>query len=292
MSLARLCRLFDITRQSYYQHYRSLEDSELEHQLVIKQVNHIRSVHPKIGVRKLHFMLRPFMEEHHIKMGRDALFNLMAHHGLLIRNRKRKIHTTHSNHWMRKYPNLIREWAPREPNQLWVSDITYWKIVTGFVYISLITDAYSRKIVGYHLSDTLETRAPMAALQMALDSLIDPVEGLIHHSDRGIQYCSYSYVNLLKDYQVKISMTENGDPLENPIAERINGIIKQEYLLNNTIFTLNEASESLRKAVRAYNEERPHASISYLQPSLVHQTNRVISRQWKNYYRSRCVKPK
>ena len=225
-------------------------------------------------------------------MGRDALFNLMAHHGLLIRNRKRKIHTTHSNHWMRKYPNLIREWAPQEPNQLWVSDITYWKIVTGFVYISLITDAYSRKIVGYHLSGTLETRAPMAALQMALDSLIDPVEGLIHHSDRGIQYCSYSYVNLLKDYQVKISMTENGDPLENPIAERINGIIKQEYLLNNTIFTLNEASESLRKAVRAYNEERPHASISYLQPSLVHQTNRVISRQWKNYYRSRCVKPK
>lgn len=286
MALARLCRLFGITRQAYYQHYRKLGDRNLEQLLILKQVQQIRAVHPKIGARKLYHMLRPFREHHHIKMGRDALFNLLGVNGLLIRKRRARIYTTYSKHWLRKHPNLIRDWVPNQTNQLWVSDITYWRITTGYVYISLITDAYSRKIVGYHLSETLETIAPLTALQMALDHLKEPVKNLIHHSDRGFQYCSYSYTNLLKDNRIQISMTEKGDPLENPIAERVNGIIKEEYLHHETVIDFIQASESLSRAVMAYNNERPHASISYLQPSVVHQNNLRTSRQWKNYYRS------
>jgi len=151
---------------------------------------------------------------------------------LLVRKRKRKISTTNSYHRFRKYPNLIREFIPTAINQLWVSDITYWKIGEKHVYISFITDVYSHKIVGYYVAQTLETIESLQALKMALDGLKTEPTNLIHHSDRGIQYCSNSYVNLLQDYNVKISMTENGDPLENAVAERINGIIKEEYLHN------------------------------------------------------------
>ncbi len=263
----------------------------MEYVKLLQQVERIRSTHTKMGGRKLFRELIPFMKEHQIKMGRDAFFAMLGQHGLLIRKRQRRVATTYSNHWLRKYPNLIKGWQPERTNQLWVSDITYWKIASGFLYISLITDAYSRKIVGYHVSKNLEVTASLLALEMALDSLTGPVKGLIHHSDRGVQYCSHSYVNLLRDYRIQISMTENGDPLENPIAERINGIIKEEYLSVKRIHTFRQAEQALKEAVRAYNEERPHTSISFMKPAAVHQTNVPTKRLWKNYYKSQPVNP-
>jgi putative transposase len=244
----------------------------------------IRKSHQKMGVRKLYTLMEPFMLDHQIKIGRDALFDLLAANNLLIKRRKRKVYTTNSSHWLRKYPNLIRNFVPTKANQLWVSDITYWKIETGFLYISLITDAFSHKIVGYQVAETLEAIASIEALKMALGALKEPLIYLIHHSDRGIQYCSSEYVKLLQDYGIPISMTENGDPLENAIAERINGIIKEEYLNCYQVNNLSEAEELLNQVVQLYNEERPHMSIGNIVPSQIHLTNQKTDKLWTNYY--------
>lgn len=229
IGLARLCAWFGISRQAYYQNSWKAIDTSIEEELIVQEIKVIRKNHRRMGTRKLYEKLTPFMQEHGIKMGRDALFDLVSRNHLQVRRRKRRIQTTQSFHWLRKYPNLIRDFVPIQPNELWVSDITYWKINhTDFAYISFITDAYSRKIVGYHLADSLEAIESVKALKMALSTLNKRQENnLIHHSDRGVQYCSKEYVKLLKDYHIKISMTENGDPLENAIAERINGIIKE-----------------------------------------------------------------
>ena len=237
-----------------------------------------------MGGRKLYELLEPFMLEHQIKMGRDALFDLLAVNNLVVRRRKRRVHTTNSFHWLRKYPNLIRDLVPKKSNQLWVSDVTYWKTEVGYLYISFITDAYSHKIVGSQVAETLEAVASVKALEMALSDLKQPVERLIHHSDRGMQYCSSDYVKILQDHDIQISMTENGDPLENAIAERINGIIKDEYLDCYQVKNIMEAKELLKQVVQLYNEERPHMSIGNMKPSQVHQTNQKTIKLWKNYY--------
>lgn len=235
-----------------------------------------------MGGRKLYELLEPFMLEHQIKMGRDALFDLLSANHLLVKRRKRRVHTTNSFHWLRKYPNLIRDLVPKKSNQLWVSDVTYWKTEVGYLYISFITDAYSHKIVGYQVAETLEAVASVKALGMALSGLKQPVERLIHHSDRGMQYCSSDYVKILQDHDIQISMTENGDPLEKAIAERINGIIKDEYLDCYPVKNIMQAKELLKQVVQLYNNERPHMSIG--NKSQVHQTNQKINKLWKNYY--------
>jgi putative transposase len=280
--------LFGITRQAYYQYNWEAESLQTADLLVVKQVLQLREIHPRMGTRKLYELLEPFMLEHGIKMGRDALFDLLAANKLLIRKRRRNIQTTYSRHWLKKYPNLIRTFVPKSINQLWVSDITYWKIDTQkHLYISLITDAYSRKIIGYQVAETMESIESCRALQMAL-SAINKKQGasLIHHSDRGIQYCSNRYVKLLQDYNIRISMTENGDPLENAIAERVNGILKEEYLNHYCINNITEAYICLKQAIEAYNNQRPHMSISNLTPNKVH-SNRSINpkRLWKNYFK-------
>jgi len=222
-------------------------------------------------------------------MGRDALFTLLSANHLLVRKRKRRIQTTNSYHWLRKYPNLIRDFVSTAPNQLWVSDITYWKINTGeHLYISFITDAYSHRIVGYHVAETLETIESIQALQMALSALgAESHLNLTHHSDRGIQYCSGAYVKLLQDKGIKISMTENGDPLENAVAERVNGIIKDEYLETYDIDNIKDAKQLLKAVVDLYNTERPHMSIGNLTPNHIHHSKTIIKTEklWKNYYR-------
>lgn len=278
--------MFGVTRQAYYQHLWQEESVSLEQELVLQEIHRIRKNHRYMGGRKLYECIYPFMLENQIKMGRDALFDLLAANKLLVRKKKRKVYTTQSFHWLRKHPNLIKGFIPTSRGQLWVSDITYWKIKTGFVYISFITDAFSHKIVGYHVANTLETIECIKALKMALSSLItnemDYFE-LIHHSDRGVQYCSSDYVNLLQDYHIRISMTENGDPLENAIAERVNGILKEEYLNDSKVNNLTQAKEVLNKAVKLYNEERPHMSIGNLYPSTVHELNAKTEKLWKNY---------
>ena len=283
-SLVRFCRLFGITRQAYYKHFWQWEATTIEQEIILRRVKEIRRYHPVLGGRKLYVMLQPELLHHQIKMGRDGLFDLLSMNGLLVRRKRRRAITTHSNHWYRKYPNLIKELVPTAAHQLWVSDITYWRTPFGFLYISFITDAYSHKITGYHLANNLEAINNVKALQMALKTLKGPVKELIHHSDRGIQYCSAEYVNLLQDYQIKISMTQSGDPLENPVAERINGIIKEEYLKHSEIQNQVKALELLHQSVRLYNEERPHLSNNFLTPKQAHQLKGKLNKQWKNYY--------
>lgn len=286
IGLAKLCGWFGITRQAYYQNSWNGISISIEEDLVLRQVMQIRKHHPRMGTRKLYEKLQPFMLEHQIKMGRDALFDLLASNFLLVKRRKRRIQTTQSFHWLRKYPNLIRGFIPTAPNQLWVSDITYWKIKQGYIYISLITDVYSHKIVGYHVAETLESIESIQALELALAGLDGQRSQLIHHSDRGIQYCSSGYVKLLQDYNIQISMTENGDPLENPVAERVNGIIKDEYLYAYEVSNIKEAKEVLAIVIKLYNEERPHMSIGNLTPNQLHHSIKPIKTEklWKNYY--------
>jgi putative transposase len=289
VSLVRLCRLLGITRQAYYQHFWQQEVTGIEESLVLSQVMALRKDHRAMGGRKLYEKIHPFLLRHQIKMGRDALFDLLAANGLLVKKRRRRFITTFSNHWLRKWPNLIRQMAIIRINELWVSDITYWKIKDRYHYISLITDAYSHKILGYHLADTLETIETLKALQMALKQLPDQLAGpLIHHSDRGAQYCSEVYVKLLQDNNIQISMTENGDPLENAIAERVNGILKSEYLRHYQVMDREDANRQLHRAVKLYNEERPHFSIGLLTPEQVHSKNLVTEKLWKNYYHKKC----
>ena len=291
-----LCKYFNISRQAYYQHEWHVTEEVFAHGLILEEVRMIRQRHNRIGVRKLQVMLEAFMFENSIKLGRDGLFDLLSAHGLLIRRRKRHtVRTTQSFHWLKKYPNLILDFIPEQPCQLWVSDITYWKIYDTSYYVSLITDAYSRKIVGYHLSSTLHAEETVKALKMALSCLRSGTvgfDGLIHHSDRGVQYCSSSYVSLLNSSNIRISMTQSGDPLENATAERVNGIIKDEYLLNYKCDNIGDAINYLSIAVSLYNKERPHGSIGYFTPEYVHnQYNQIpkenIKKLWKNYYTKR-----
>jgi putative transposase len=292
IGLARLCGWFGVTRQAYYQDGWKGIDISIEENILLNEVSAIRENHKRMGTRKLYDKLQPFMLEHKIKMGRDALFDLLSSNHMLVRKRKRRIQTTQSHHWLRKYTNLIHGFTPTAPNQLWVSDITYWKINGSHVYISFITDAFSRKIVGHHVAQTLETVETIQALKMALSGLFERPEShlkLIHHSDRGVQYCSHDYVKLLQDNHIQISMTENGDPLENAIAERLNGILKDEYLNDSHVVTLNEARMTLNHAVLLYNEDRPHMSIGNHYPSQVHKQSLKSERLWKNYYKKNPI---
>lgn len=279
ISLVRFCRLLGVTRQAFYQYFWHVEDISTEQQLVLEHIKQIRQEHPVMGCRKLFCMLQSFLLEQQIKMGRDALFDLLSAHKLLVRKRRRRVATTWSYHWLKKYPNLIKNWYPQMPEQLWVADITYVRMRKGFLYLSLITDAYSHKIMGYHIADNLAAVHTTKALEMAIASLTKS-HHLIHHSDRGLQYCSSEYIELLKRNNFQISMTENGDPLENPIAERINGIIKNEYLKYYSITNQSNAMQLLEKIVWKYNQQRPHQSINMLTPEIVHQQKLLVNRKW------------
>lgn len=279
-----------MTRQAYYQYVDRKSEYALEEELVLQQVKLIRQRQPMIGTRKLYGMLAEFMIEHQINIGRDALFDLLASNGMLIRRRKRKTRTTFSSPWL-KYPNLIKGLEPDGANQVWVADITYWQIQTGYVYISLITDMYSRKIVGYHVAETLLASNSAKALRMALENRTTQTQRHIHHSDRGIQYGAQEYVNLLQDYQVEISMSRKSDPLENAIAERVNGILKNELLTQVKVGNLEQAQVVLKEMVEIYNQERPHLSIALLTPQQAHLMKGKLERDWKSYYPNKTVNP-
>jgi len=281
-----LCRLLGRTRQAYHKRQRGDEREAITAEMVVQEVIRIRKEQKRLGVRKLYHMLGAFLSEHQIKMGRDQLNETLREYGLLVRRRRRrKPRTTFSSRW-RRYPNLIRDYMPTSANEVWMSDITYIRIAEGFGYLSLITDAYSRKIVGYKLSRTLSTRGCISALRMALGNNPNR-EGLIHHSDRGTQYSSSGYVRML-DSRIRISMTENGDPLENAIAERVNGILKDE-LLEPRFESFSEARDKIDEAVGIYNHRRPHYSIDMLTPAEAHTRSGQLKRRWKNYFSTRPI---
>lgn len=281
-SLKASCRLLGYTRQAYYKQRRRVEHRAIGAELVLQEVAKIREQQKRVGVRKLHHLTSEFTREHGIEMGRDAMYDLLREHSLLVRRRKRRgPRTTFSAFWMKKYPNLAKDFDPLASNQLWVSDITYIRVKEGFAYLSLITDAYSRKIVGYHLNNDLSAKGPASALRMALKGNPE-IEGLIHHSDRGLQYYSGEYRRLLGT-RIRISMTEKSDPLENAIAERVNGILKQE-LLAKGFASFTEARREVGQAVGIYNHLRPHLSIDMMTPAEAHAKTGPITKRWKNYY--------
>ena len=275
--------LLGYSRQSYYQGIKYIQQKAFESDIIIEEVLRYRKCQKRLGTRKLLDEMQVFLSSHGLRIGRDAMFNLLAEKGLLIIRRKRRgFITTLSKHRFKKYPNIIREFIPITPNQLWVSDITYIHLSSGFAYLSLITDAYSRKIVGFYLSKDLSARGPLMALKMALAGNPNRTE-LIHHSDRGVQYCCDAYVKLLQDKNIQISMTQNGDPLENAIAERVNGILKQE-LLEEIFPDYLIAQKAVAVACSTYNHLRPHGSINNLKPAEAHQKNGELKKRWKNYW--------
>ena len=277
-----LCRLFGKTRHAYYDALWRKENSLVKEDIILQEVNNIRKDLPALGTRKLHYVLQPRLASHKISIGRDYLFDLLAEHRLLIRRRKRRIITTDSRHWMRKYSNLIKNISVNRPEQIWVSDITYIRMVNQWGYLSLITDAYSRKIMGYCFRNDMAAEGCVEALQMALNNRIYK-EPVIHHSDRGSQYCSNQYVSILMQHNIAISMTENGDPYENALAERMNGIIKTEFNLYNSQLGFEQTGKQISKSINAYNSLRPHASCDYKTPEETHLTSGQLNKRWKNY---------
>ncbi|MFN9370952.1 MAG: IS3 family transposase [Planctomycetaceae bacterium] len=277
--MGRLCKLLGCSRQNWYKHKKHESKKALELEIVVQMVKEWRIKQPKVGTRKLMIHLREGLERNGIKIGRDALFALLDSRGLLVRRRKKKAVTTDSNHPYRKYPNLVKDFIPLRANELWVCDITYLDTLEGFAYLFLITDAYSHKIVGHCVAETLEARWAIAALRQALaQRTSDHV--LLHHSDRGSQYCSQDYVGILKEHSAAISMTENGDPYENAVAERINGIIKNE-LLPDALRSKKEARQLIAQAVETYNNVRLHASVDMLTPAIAHTMTGLLKNHWK-----------
>lgn len=276
-----LCRLFGKTRHAYYDHQWRLQDLGLKDEIVLKHVLDIRKKQNRIGTLKLHYMLQEPLAQHGIKIGRDYLFDLMREHGLHIRNRKRKVVTTNSRHWMHKYNNLIKEQVVNAPEQVWVSDITYIQLRKQWGYLSLITDAYSKKIMGWAFRKDLSAQGCIDALEMAIAERKYPGTRLIHHSDRGSQYCSKGYVDLLINGNIAVSMTENGDPYENAIAERVNGILKAEFDLYGVQQGLRETTRKIRDNIQTYNRLRPHASCDYLTPEQAHLNTGELKKRWK-----------
>jgi len=267
-SLSKICALFGISRQKYYRFQWKEQSSKTKAEKVVELVSEVRQTMPRIGTRKLQIILREELAS--LGVGRDKLFSILKANHMLITPYRSYHVTTNSHHRFHKYKNLIAEMPITHPEQVWVSDITYIGNRTNNMYLSLITDAYSKKIVGYNLSNSLCTEGSLFALKMAQSSRKYKNNDLIHHSDRGIQYCSDSYQKLLKRYHIKPSMTESYDPYANAVAERINGILKQEFLLGELNLPLNDMKKVIKECVEIYNKQRPHSSCLYHTPEWMH----------------------
>jgi putative transposase len=281
-SVQHICRLLGYTPQAYHKKQkRNVVQMSNEH-LILKQIDAVRKFQPRCGGRKLFFELHPFFKQHKITIGRDNFFDLLRRNKLLVRRTKRSVHTTNSNHHFRRWPNLVAGFTPLKAHELWVADITYIPLKERFAYLFLITDAYSRKIVGFHVSDDMKVSSATLALKKALAQ--KPAETIvIHHSDRGIQYCSTAYVQLLQQNNAMISMTQNGDPYENAMAERVNGILKSE-LISSYYDTIDNASIHIARCITIYNYKRRHSSLNFQIPHEVHLQKGPQIKRWKNYY--------
>ena len=286
LMVALVVRLFGHCRQAFYQSKADIE-KEVEHERkVVEAVKEIRQEDPGIGGYKLWLMLISLFGRDFVP-GRDRFFVLLRRKGLMLPKPKPR-HTTNSNHRYHKWKNLIKGFVPTAANQLWVADITYIALPGGDVcYLHLITDAYSHKIVGWALADTLKAAITMQALQMAVDQAVsmsgsEILEGLIHHSDRGVQYCCDAYVALLKAYHITISMTEDYKPTDNAIAERSNGIIKVESVYRTRFNSFQHAYNVIERYIHFYNYRRPHMSIGYKVPAVAHLEQGPQQKMWKN----------
>lgn len=251
----------------------------MEANLLLSNVKSIRREQTKLGTKKVYWELREEIRKCGRGFGRDKFFDLLRKHDLLVKRKRKYVVTTDSDHPFYKYKNELEKATITAPHQAWVSDITYLRTRGGFVYLSLVTDLYSRKIVGWNIDKSLAVEGALAAVKMAIKQCPDTRQ-LIHHSDRGIQYCCYAYSGLLKGKGVKISMGEAGNCYDNAVAERVNGILKDEYLLDSEFITKEQAIAATRQAIYLYNNKRPHWSLKLQKPAQVHaQVKKVEKNQ-------------
>jgi len=267
-SVAKTCDCFDLKRDAFYKYQTRTIKRQLAESKVVELVMIERRDQPRVGTRKLHFALNTFFFQENIKVGRDRLFDILRQHDMLVKRKRATCRTTDSYHRFHKYNNLVKHMKVTAANQVWVADITYIRTLNGFCYLALITDMYSRKIVGFDLSNTLELTGCLRALKRARRTA-RPAAGLVHHSDRGIQYCSNQYVNELKKHKINISMTEENHCYENAMAERVNGILKDEFYLDQVFFSKKHAVMAAENAIKIYNSKRLHLSLDYKTPNMV-----------------------
>lgn len=277
MSVSAACRHYGISRQAYYKQLSSAQRQLEQDEIVVGLVRQRRLQQPRIGTRKLHYLLRKSFAERGIKLGRDGLFDVLREARLLVPARRAYHKTTNSHHRFRKHPNLLKDGPDKvivnRPEEVWVADITYVPTHEKFVYLSLVTDAYSRRIMGYHVHGSLQTEEVGMALKMAIKGRKTRAR-LIHHSDRGIQYCSSSYQRIHEKHEITCSMTDGYDCYQNALAERVNGILKNELLLQ-TPKNLAEATKMIKESIYIYNHERPHLALEYKTPDAVHQASLI-----------------
>lgn len=270
--MAQACRFVGISRQAYYQGLSRESSKALRDDRILSLVRDERMIQSRVGTRKLHAMIKPELAQSGLSLGRDALFRILRGARLLVPNRRAYHKTTDSHHRFRRHPNLLNGEAkriPERPEEVWVADITYLPTREKFAYLSLVTDAYSRKIVGYHVHPTLQTEEVAIAFKKALKQRQSKLP-LIHHSDRGIQYCSSLYQDIHIKNGITCSMTDGYDCYQNALAERVNGILKGEFLLSKPA-NLEEAKKMVDESVQIYNQKRLHLSLEYKTPDAVHQ---------------------
>jgi putative transposase len=274
VSVSGVCHKLGMSRQNYYARRRQRQRRVIDGQLVVGLVQRERQLQPRLGTRKLHHLLQPELEQAGVRIGRDRLFEELRQRDLLLRPLPAPYpRTTQSYHNLPVFRNLLKETKVERPNQVWVSDLSYLRTQEGFLYLALITDKYSRKIVGAHAGDNLEAVGCVRALEEALQQLPAAARP-IHHSDQGSQYCCHEYVNRLQERGLAISMTQSNHCAENALAERMNGILKQEYGLGMEFPTKAAARHAVRQAIWLYNTKRPHTELGYRMPEQVHQFER------------------
>ena len=282
LSVDAICALFGKTRQAYYQRLGYQYQEAAEESIILDLIAELRKDMGRMGGRKLWHEIN---EAHSKMISRDKLFDILDKYHLKVHRRKRTVRTTWSESWLHRFPNLVKDLILTAANQVWVSDITYIETEAGFVYLHLVTDAYSKKIMGWCLSPSLHADATVSALQMAIRNAGCDLKGLIHHSDRGCQYCCEKYVKLLQDNGIEISMTQDGDPRDNAIAERVNGILKTEWLYDDHFIGFEDAYRRVAEVINLYNNKRPHLSLNYKTPAEAHLETGEQKRVWKNYYK-------
>lgn len=265
-----LCRVVGMTRQNYYQRRSARESLSVDERFVLELVGRERARQPMLGGRKLLHCLSGDLRSAEVRIGRDRFFELLGRNGLLIARRRGAARTTDSRHGFSTHPNLAKDFSPSAPHQLLVGDITYIRTLEGFMYLCLVMDAFSRTIVGFDSSDTLEMEGALRALSMAIGQLPRGAQAM-HHSDRGVQYCCGAYVAVLREAGMAISMTEENHCYENAKAERLNGTLKREYGLGATFADKAAVVPAVREAVTLYNHHRPHAALDYRTPMQVHR---------------------
>lgn len=270
VSVGKLCAYVGMSRQNYYAARRLRQRREVDEALIVELVQRERKQQPRIGGRKLLHLVRADLAEAKVSIGRDRFFEVLAEKNLLVAPKAGRPRTTHSRHSLPVFSNLLKEAKVNGPNEAWVSDLTYIRTDQGFLYAALITDAYSRKIVGAHIGDSLEAEGCLRALEEAMKGL-RAGEHPIHHSDRGCQYCCHAYVERLQGRGLPISMTQIMHCYENAMAERVNGILKLEYGMDSSFRTKAQAKKAFAQAVWTYNHRRPHLSLAYRTPEKVHQ---------------------